>query len=50
MNVTVGGGRPLGITVRGGNDYGLGIYVSRVDQGSAADHAGLKVFVSSISF
>ena len=30
--------------IRGGAEYGLGIYITGVDPGSAADHGGLKVF------
>lgn len=48
VNVNVSGSRALGITVRGGNEFGLGIYISRVDPGSAADHAGLKVLCAPV--
>jgi len=43
VNLKIGGRRSLGIMVRGGNEVGLGIYVSGVDAGSAAESAGLKV-------
>ncbi|XP_028391019.1 PDZ domain-containing protein 7-like [Dendronephthya gigantea] len=33
----------IGFNIRGGNEYGLGIYVSKVDRGSVAEHAGLQV-------
>jgi len=33
----------MGIMIRGGKEFGLGIYISGVDRGSAANHAGLKV-------
>lgn len=36
-------GRELGISIRGGAEHGLGIYISRVDEGSVADNYGLKV-------
>ncbi|PAA74142.1 hypothetical protein BOX15_Mlig031953g1, partial [Macrostomum lignano] len=36
-------GQPLGVSVRGGADYGLGIFVSAVDPFSAAEQAGLRV-------
>ena len=29
--------------IRGGSEYGLGIYVTGVDRSSAADSAGLRV-------
>ena len=32
----------LGLMIRGGSEYGLGIYVTGVDRMSAADTAGLK--------
>lgn len=36
-------GRSLGLMIRGGAEYGLGIYVTGVDPGSAADDGALKV-------
>lgn len=33
----------LGISIRGGKELGLGIYISSVDQGSPADEVGLVV-------
>ncbi|XP_029466108.1 PDZ domain-containing protein 7 [Rhinatrema bivittatum] len=33
----------LGFTVRGGSEHGLGIFVSKVEQGSSAEQAGLSV-------
>lgn len=36
-------GRSLGLMVRGGAEYGLGIYITGVDPGSAADAGALKV-------
>ena len=36
-------GKELGISIRGGAEHGLGIYISRVDDGSVADDYGLKV-------
>ena len=32
----------LGFNVRGGKDFGVGIYVSRVEKGKLADQCGLK--------
>ena len=43
VNVAVDRGHSLGLTVRGGRDYGLGIYISGVDPYSVAENAGLKV-------
>ena len=36
-------GRDLGISIRGGAEYGLGIYISVVEEGSVAWEEGLKV-------
>lgn len=36
-------GQSLGLMIRGGIEYGLGIYVTGVDKESVADHAGLNV-------
>lgn len=36
-------GRSLGLMIRGGAEYGLGIYITGVDPGSAADDGALKV-------
>nr|XP_033798336.1 PDZ domain-containing protein 7 [Geotrypetes seraphini] len=33
----------LGFSVRGGSEHGLGIFVSKVEQGSSAEQAGLSV-------
>ena len=35
--------RMLGLMIRGGNEFGLGIYITGVDSGSVAENAGLKV-------
>ncbi|XP_070175676.1 whirlin-like [Littorina saxatilis] len=43
VNVVVDSGHSLGLTIRGGRDYGLGVYVSGVDPYSVAENAGLKV-------
>lgn len=37
------GRQPLGFSIRGGKEMGLGIYVSEVDLQSPSDHAGLNV-------
>lgn len=39
----LGDGRSLGLTIRGGAEYGLGIYITGVDTGSEAESSGLKV-------
>lgn len=36
-------GQSLGLMIRGGLEYGLGIYVTGVDKDSVADRAGLLV-------
>lgn len=43
VNVVVHQGKSLGLMIRGGSEFGLGIYVTGVDPLSVADHAGLKV-------
>ncbi|GIX67957.1 hypothetical protein CDAR_45971 [Caerostris darwini] len=41
--VSVEDGLSLGLMIRGGAEYGLGIYITGVDDSSAAHHAGLQV-------
>ena len=36
-------GKELGISIRGGIEHGLGIYISSVEAGSIAETYGLKV-------
>ena len=36
-------GMELGLSIRGGGEHGLGIYVSAMDHGSVADARGVKV-------
>lgn len=43
VNLNMDDGRSLGLMIRGGADYGLGIYITGVDPGSAADAGDLKV-------
>lgn len=38
-------GQSLGLMIRGGVEYGLGIFITGVDKDSVADRAGLKVIV-----
>ena len=44
VNISVSDNKPLGLMIRGGNEYGLGIYITGVDRGLLADDAGLKVY------
>ena len=39
----VDSGRELGISIRGGAEHGLGIYISQVEDGSVGEAHGLKV-------
>lgn len=32
-----------GLMIRGGKEFGLGIYITSIDVGSVAENAGLKV-------
>uniref|UniRef100_A0A8C4XC10 Whirlin n=1 Tax=Erpetoichthys calabaricus TaxID=27687 RepID=A0A8C4XC10_ERPCA len=43
VNLVLDNGRSLGLMIRGGAEYSLGIYITGVDRGSAADTGGLKV-------
>ncbi|KAI9543620.1 hypothetical protein NQZ68_008667 [Dissostichus eleginoides] len=43
-NLNMDDGRSLGLMIRGGAEYGLAIYITGVDPGSAADACALKVF------
>jgi S1-C subfamily serine protease len=43
VNLVLGDDRSLGLTIRGGAEYGLGIYITGVDPGSEAESSGLKV-------
>ncbi|XP_052773192.1 uncharacterized protein LOC128212016 isoform X2 [Mya arenaria] len=37
------GDRRMGFNIRGGREFGLGIYVSKIDQGGLADKSGVRV-------
>ena len=39
----VDNGQELGISIRGGAEHGLGVYVSFIEEGSVAEAYGLKV-------
>lgn len=43
-------GQSLGLMIRGGAEYGLGIFVTGVDKDSVADRAGLTVLSCTIFF
>ncbi|CAI8055161.1 Whirlin, partial [Geodia barretti] len=43
VTVMVDGGKELGISIRGGSEHGLGVYVSKVDEASVAEAYGIKV-------
>ncbi|KAG5272932.1 hypothetical protein AALO_G00170860 [Alosa alosa] len=43
VNLILDDGRSLGLMIRGGAEYALGIYITGVDRGSAAEFGGLKV-------
>lgn len=49
VNISLDDGRSLGLMIRGGAEYALGIYITGVDQGSAAEYSGLKVKISRIT-
>ncbi|XP_059162639.1 whirlin-like [Physella acuta] len=42
VNIVVQRGQGLGLMIRGGSEYGLGIFISGVDPFSVAENAGLK--------
>ena len=44
MNLVVNEGDSLGLMIRGGKEFGLGIYLTGVDAYSVAEDAGLKVY------
>lgn len=41
-------GQSLGLMIRGGVEYNLGIFITGVDKDSVADRAGLMVSVTSV--
>ena len=45
VTVMVDSGKELGISIRGGSEHGLGIYISKVDEASVAEAYGLKVCI-----
>lgn len=43
VTVIIDKGKELGISIRGGIEHGLGIYISSVEEDSVAESHGLKV-------
>ncbi|CAF1234772.1 unnamed protein product [Rotaria sp. Silwood1] len=43
VTVSVEKGKRLGLVIRGGAEYGLGIFISGVDKGSLSDQSGLSI-------
>ncbi|XP_039362827.1 whirlin isoform X3 [Mauremys reevesii] len=43
VNLVLNEGKSLGLMIRGGAEYALGIYITGVDKGSEAESTGLKV-------
>ncbi|XP_063172095.1 whirlin [Candoia aspera] len=43
VNLMLDEGRSLGLMIRGGSEYALGIYITGVDEGSEAENTSLKV-------
>lgn len=46
MDLCIEPGQSLGLMIRGGLEYNLGIYITGVDKDSVADRAGLMVRTS----
>ncbi|CAD5113031.1 DgyrCDS2231 [Dimorphilus gyrociliatus] len=43
VNLDLSDHKPLGLMIRGGREFGLGIYITGVDLGSISEQSGLKV-------
>lgn len=43
MELLIEPGQSLGLMIRGGVEYGLGIFITGVDKDSVADRSGLSV-------
>ena len=43
VSLDLGSNDNLGLVIRGGLEYGLGIFVTGVDDGSIASHHGIQV-------
>lgn len=48
MDLTIEPGQSLGLMIRGGLEYNLGIFITGVDKDSVADRAGLMVSFFSL--
>jgi hypothetical protein len=45
VELSIEPGQSLGLMIRGGIEYGLGIFVTGVDMGSVAERSGLMVSI-----
>ena len=43
MKILIEKGKRLGLIIRGGTEYGLGIFISGVDKGSLSDQSGICI-------
>lgn len=43
-------GKELGISIRGGSEHGLGVYISKVEEASVAEAYGIKVEYTCIQY
>lgn len=48
MELSIEPGQSLGLMIRGGVEYNLGIFITGVDKDSVADRAGLMVSVTLV--
>jgi hypothetical protein len=48
VDLQIDPGQNLGLMIRGGSEYGLGIYVTGVDPGSVAERGGLQVCIGML--
>lgn len=48
MDLCIEPGQSLGLMIRGGLEYNLGIFITGVDKDSVADRAGLMVCIVQI--
>ncbi|KFV72712.1 Whirlin, partial [Dryobates pubescens] len=49
VNLVLNEGKSLGLMIRGGAEYSLGIYITGVDKGSEAESTGLKGAASTLA-
>jgi hypothetical protein len=50
VELSIEPGQSLGLMIRGGVEYNLGIFITGVDKDSVADRAGLMVSVTLVFF